>query len=80
VTVAAISTNTAPHSPSAVLATPIYGTGRAATISALRLPLIGRDHAVDAAKAARTALASILVTVPAPLRRLPPTPPGRIHR
>src|SRR6266700_1809801 len=35
---------------------------------ALRLLLIGRDHAVQAAKAARTALASILVTAPAPLR------------
>src|SRR5262249_44726146 len=30
--------------------------------------LIGRDHAVQAAKAARAALASILVTAPAPLR------------
>jgi transposase len=35
---------------------------------ALRLLLIGRDHAVGAAKAARAALASILVTAPAPLR------------
>ena len=35
---------------------------------ALRLLLIGRDHAVQAAKAARTALASILVTAPTPLR------------
>jgi len=35
---------------------------------ALRLLLIGRDHAVGAAKAARTALASILVSAPAPLR------------
>src|SRR5215470_1476205 len=35
---------------------------------ALRLLLIGRDHAVAAAKAARAALASILVTAPAPLR------------
>jgi transposase len=35
---------------------------------ALRLLLIGRDHAVGAAKTARAALASILVTAPAPLR------------
>ena len=35
---------------------------------ALRLLLIGRDHAVQTASAARTALASILVTAPAPLR------------
>src|SRR5207244_1598285 len=53
---------------------------------ALWLLLIGRDHAVQAAKAARTALASILVTAPAPLRSScavcppsaarPPAPPG----
>ena len=35
---------------------------------ALRLLLIGRDHAVQAARAARTALAGLLVTAPAPLR------------
>ena len=35
---------------------------------ALRLLLIGRDHAVQAAKAARAAVASILVSAPAPLR------------
>jgi transposase len=35
---------------------------------ALRLLLIGRDHAVQAASAARAALASILVTAPTPLR------------
>jgi transposase len=35
---------------------------------ALRLLMIDRDHAVQSAKAARTTLAGILVTAPAPLR------------
>jgi transposase len=35
---------------------------------ALRLLMIDRDHAVQSAKTARTALAAILVTAPAPLR------------
>src|SRR6266571_6377691 len=43
---------------------------------ALRLLLIGRDHAVQAAKAARTALASILVTARAARTGSPP-PPAR---
>ncbi len=35
---------------------------------ALRLPMIDRDNATASAKTARTALAAILVTAPAPLR------------
>lgn len=35
---------------------------------ALRLLMIDRDNAVQSAKTARTALAAILVTAPAPLR------------
>ena len=35
---------------------------------ALRLLMVGRDNAVQSAKTARTALAAILVTAPAPLR------------
>jgi hypothetical protein len=35
---------------------------------ALRLLMIDRDNAIQSAKTARTALAAILVTAPAPLR------------
>ena len=35
---------------------------------ALRLLMIDRDNAVQSAKTARTALAAVLVTAPAPLR------------
>ena len=42
---------------------------------ALRLLMIDRDNAVQSAKTARTALAAVLVTAPAPLReRLRPLP------
>ena len=52
-----------------LLARPHAGQMRAdGDREALRLLLIGRDHAVQAAKTARAALASILVTAPAPLR------------
>src|SRR5262249_24049571 len=52
-----------------LLARPHAGEMRAdGDREALRLLLIGRDHAVQATKAARTPLASILVTAPAPLR------------
>ena len=45
---------------------------------ALRLLMIDRDNAVQSAKTARTALAAILVTAPAPLReRLRPLPRER---
>ena len=48
---------------------------------ALRLLMIDRDNAVQSAKTARTALAAILVTAPAPLReRLRPLPRGRRAR
>src|SRR5205814_10034764 len=44
----------------------------------LRLLMIDRDNAVASAKTARTALASVLVTAPAPLReRLRHLPRGR---
>jgi hypothetical protein len=43
---------------------------------ALRLLMIDRDNAVQCAKTARTALAAVLVTAPAPLReRIRPLPP-----
>ena len=46
---------------------------------ALRLLMIDRDNAVQSAKTARTALAAVLVTAPAPLReRLRPLP--RVRR
>jgi transposase len=45
---------------------------------ALRLLMTGRDNAVQSAKTARTALAAILVTAPAPLReRIRPLPRER---
>ena len=45
---------------------------------ALRLLMIDRDNAVQSAKTARTALAAVLVTAPAPLReRLRPLPRER---
>jgi hypothetical protein len=45
---------------------------------ALRLLMTGRDNAIQSAKTARTALAAILVTAPAPLReRLRPLPRER---
>jgi transposase len=45
---------------------------------ALRLLMIDRDNAIQSAKTARTALAAILVTAPAPLReRLRPLPRER---
>ena len=45
---------------------------------ALRLLMIDRDNAVQSAKTARTALAAVLVTAPAPLReRLRPLPKQR---
>jgi len=48
---------------------------------ALRLLMIDRDNAVQSAKTARTALAAVLVTAPAPLReRLRPLPRERRAR
>jgi len=48
---------------------------------ALRLLMIDRDNAVQSAKTARSALAAILVTAPAPLReQLRHLPPGRRAR
>jgi hypothetical protein len=48
---------------------------------ALRLLMIDRDNAVQSGKTARTALASVLVTAPAPLRgQLRHIPPGRRAR
>jgi transposase len=48
---------------------------------ALRLLMIDRDNAVQSAKTARTALASVLVTAPAPLReQLRPLPRDRRAR
>ena len=47
----------------------------------LRLLMIDRDNAVASAKTARTALASVLVTAPAPLRdKLRHIPPERRAR
>jgi transposase len=48
---------------------------------ALRLLMTGRDNAVQSAKTARTALAAVLVTAPAPLReRIRPLPRQRRAR
>ena len=48
---------------------------------ALRLLMTGRDNAVQSAKTARTALAAVLVTAPAPLReRIRPLPRERRAR
>ena len=45
---------------------------------ALRLLMIDRDNAIQSAKTARTALAAVLVTAPAPLReRIRPLPRER---
>ena len=45
---------------------------------ALRLLMTGRDNAIQSCKTARTALAAVLVTAPAPLReRLCPLPRER---
>ena len=53
-------------------------------LEALRLLIIDRDHAVQAALVARTALADLLVTPSVPLRAAPPlarqASPGRLRR
>src|SRR5437764_29985 len=52
-----------------LLARPHLGQMRAdGDREVLRLLMIDRDNAVESAKTARTALASVLVTAPAPLR------------
>jgi transposase len=65
-----------------LLARPHPGQVRAdADREALRLLMVDRDNAVQAGKTARTALASVLVTAPAPLRdQLRTIPPERRAR